>query len=347
LQPTTTDFDPSQEDPGLPPDVPDRSTWIAVFAIAQILIGALVLMMVPLGVVGQVVGATLRGESFSSARLTGMLIASVMYLLVGGVMISCGIGAVRRRRWARVLALVYSMIWLLCGIVGMAWIALVLPSVAGTPMGPGGARLPAAVRVAVVVVSLVLGAGIYVILPGAIAFFHSRPSVKANFECLDPRPGWTDACPLPVLGMSGFMLLVALGLLAAIPTGSMFFGRVLTGLPGAALALGSAGVVGVLAWGLYRLSLVAWWGTLGWTLFSFSSWGVTMESLTVEEFYAAMGAGESGEQAARMMAEVWWMMPWMVVVTGAVVFGYLLWVRRYFPGGGKYVAGTHSEETAR
>jgi hypothetical protein len=200
-------------------------------------------------------------------------------------------------------------------------------------------------RAVIVVLSLGLGLGTYVILPGAILFFHSRPSVRANFECLDPERRWTDACPLPVLGLSGFVLLGALGWLAATATGTMFFGRVLGGLPGAALALACAGLSALLAWGLYRLSLAAWWGTLGLTLLWFASWGVTMASMTAEQFYAAMGMEQSArQQTVGMMAEVWWAMPWMAAVTGTAVVGYLLWLRRYFPGGGRFTGGAHLEE---
>jgi len=325
------DFDPSQEGPQLPPDVPDRGTWIAVSAIAQIILGLLVLLMVPLGIAGQLLGARMTGESFSTAKLAGLLIGSLLYLLVGAVMIACGIGAVRRRRWARAVALVYSTIWLLVGLVGLVWLGLIMPALLKVLPAQGGTQLPAAARMAIVVVSLAVGAVFYVALPAVIVFFYSRPSVRANFDCFDPGPAWTDACPLPVLGFSAFMFLAALGTLGTAVTGTAFcFGQVVGGLPAVALTLASSGLAGVLAWGLFRMRPAAWWGTLGWVLFWFSSWISSVALLTAEEFYAAMGSGETERQAAQMLAGNWGALPWLIAATGAAVVGYLLWLRRYF-----------------
>jgi hypothetical protein len=324
------DFDPSQEGPKLPPDVPDRGAWIAVFAIAQILIGGLALLLMPLGVIGQVLAARMSGAGLSSTKLAGMVMGTGLYLLVGGVMIGCGIGAVRRRRWARALALVYSVIWLLGGVVGMVWMGLIMPSIASGTAAPGGARMPVILRALIVVISLGVGVVLYLALPGAIAFFHSRPSVKANFDCFDPGPDWSDACPLPVLGLSICMLLMALGALGSAVTGAMLFGKMVTGLPAAALALGSVGMAGLIAWGLFRIREAAWWGALAWVLFWFSSWTVTMVSMTPEEFYSTLEMGEAERQATQVVAGAWWAIPWMTAAIGAAAVGYLLWVRRFF-----------------
>jgi hypothetical protein len=197
------------------------------------------------------------------------------------------------------VALVYSTIWLLVGLVGLVWLGLIMPALLKVPPAQGGTQLPAAARMAIVVVSLAVGAVFYVALPAVIVFFYSRPSVRANFECFDPGPAWTDACPLPVLGFSAFMFLAALGTLGTAVTGTAFcFGQVVGGLPAVALTLASSGLAGVLAWGLFRMRPAAWWGTLGWVLFWFSSWISSVALLTAEEFYAAMRSGrpDAGRQ---------------------------------------------------
>src|SRR5437867_1413794 len=78
--------------------------------------------------------------------------AVMVYLGIAGVLIWAGVGAVRVRRWARPVTLVFAGMWLAMGAVGLVYWLLAAPSlqqamVANSP--PGSARPPAAVYSAI------------------------------------------------------------------------------------------------------------------------------------------------------------------------------------------------------
>ena len=108
---------------------------------------------------------------------------------------------------------------------------------------------------------LVLGV-MFVILPAVWTFFYGSRHVKATCETRDPGKRWTDACPLPVLGLC-LWLMFSVPMMLSMPLaghGVMpFFGMFLTDLAGALFCLLIAGIWSYASWSLYQLKPHGWW----------------------------------------------------------------------------------------
>jgi hypothetical protein len=176
---------------------------------------------------------------------------------------------------------------------------------------------------------------IYIVIPIAFVLFYQSRHVKATCERKDPKPRWTDRCPLPVLGLC---VMLALGLVSFLVTPMYnfvlpFFGSFLSGWQGALLWLVNLAVLVYLVRGLYKLRPAAWWVTVAWVLFLTASSIVTFTARDPIEMYEAMGLPEEQLQAMREMnvtAEL--PMP-LLMAAGAVAFlAYLVFVRKYFAG---------------
>src|SRR3989442_13359759 len=104
----------------------DRSTWLVVFGVLQIFGG---LLFVLLALLSLVVFLAAREGTLPG----GMIVAiPLFYLLIAGYLVVLGIGAIRKRRWARTLMLLTSWIGLLFGTSALVFIAA-LPSPATPP----------------------------------------------------------------------------------------------------------------------------------------------------------------------------------------------------------------------
>jgi hypothetical protein len=62
--------------------------------------------------------------------------------------------------------------------------------------------LPESARLVVVLVSMLFTGILFVAVPGVLVFCYQSRHVQATCEVRDSSPGWTDACPLSVLGLS-------------------------------------------------------------------------------------------------------------------------------------------------
>jgi hypothetical protein len=172
----------------------------------------------------------------------------------------------------------------------------------------------------------------FMLLPAGFFWFYKRPSVQQTLDYFDPKPSWTDKCPTPVLAVSLWLVAGAVITLTYIAYGIFpAFGVLLTGTPAIAMLAAWAVVQALLAWGNYRVSPAAWWGT---TLFVLvSAVGVLMTYARIDpmDFYRA--AGSTPEQIELMQAmgvvrRTTMIVP--VVFYGVAALAYLLWVRRFF-----------------
>ena len=105
---------------------------------------------------------------------------------------------------------------------------------------------------------------IYILLPGVFLVFYQRESVRATCQRRDPQIPWTYRCPMPVLALSilhASSAVLWMPLMAAYGCVMPVFGMILSGPAGAGDALVDIGD-GLPAWGMYRLRMAAWWGTL-------------------------------------------------------------------------------------
>jgi len=313
----------------------DRRGGLIGFGILVIIIGCVCALFVPLMFFGQAMSA----QAIGGATDYRMIIpAVVMYAGLAVAFIWLGIGSTLARRWARALLLILAWGWLIMGVVTVGVMAIFLPTIfAQAP--PGGQPMPDGVRVVVMVVALGIMSVMFVILPGLLVLFYRSRDVKATCDARDPVVRWTDACPLPVLALSLFLVF---GMVSMLPMlllyhGVMpFFGLLLSGVPGTALILAVIAVWGYCARATYRREAAGWWILL-------ISFGILMVSSVLTfarvdliEMYRMMGYPEQQiEQVRRYSSFMVNHFLLFMSITPLPFLGYLLYVKKYFPRPGR------------
>lgn len=318
----------SSENPPLPAGFHDRGTGLTIFGILTILLGCLIAMMVPLMVFGQAMAPPMAGPR------TSIIPGVVMYGGLSAVLIGLGIGSLAARRWARALLLILGWSGLMMGLVMVPMIAFLIPQFARLSPPTGGAPLPPG-ALGGIVVFLILFLGFFLVLiPGIWVLFYGSRNVKATCEARNPEPSWTDACPLPVLAVSlwllagiPMMLMTPISYRAVLP----FFGVYLSGWAGIAGYLVLTTAWAMAAWGIYRLDLRGWWLIfVALILFGVSSF-VTYARNDISVMYELMGLPASQiEQMRHLPGFSASGMNWIVIVTLVPMVAYLVAIRRFF-----------------
>jgi hypothetical protein len=315
-----------------PQSVPfkDRRTGLIVFGIVEMILGALVALLIPLMILGQVMAAQ-TGQPGVSPRQ--MIPGVVVYGILAAMLITLGIGSCKTRRWARALSLVLAWSWFSVGVITLAVMAFILPSILANPL-PQGQALPESARLAVMIFSLIFMGIIMVVVPGVLVFFYQSRHVKATCDARDPSRRWTDACPLPVVALSLWLWLGAVSMLmmpwstnGVLPV----FGRLLSGIGGSLCYVGLALLWGYSAWSVYRLRIIGWWITLIVICVGAVSASITFMHIELPEMYRTMGYPD---QQIEMMKQFSFMQGRHIVyftVAGAVLMiGFLAFVKRHF-----------------
>jgi hypothetical protein len=221
-----------------PPAFTDRRTGLLVFGIFEILLGVICVLFIGLIVLSQAMLSRNTGTPLSLQ----MLAPSIgIYLVFACGFVWIGIGSIQCRRWARALMLILAWCWLTIGLVSVPLTAVITPRILGSSTAKGAAALPPGAMIGIIVFQILFLGVFFVVLPAAFVFFYRSPHVKATCETRDPVRRWTDACPLPVLGVSCLLWLGAAMLLSwpIAYRGMMpFFGVLLTGWSGTLVALG-------------------------------------------------------------------------------------------------------------
>jgi len=319
---------------GSPYGYADRKTGLIVFGILIILMGLVCALFVPLMILGQ---------SMAPQGSTGMthtiLPAAVMYLGIAVVFIWLGIGSIMARRWARALLLVLSGSWLVMGVVSMGMMIFLLPKIAAginaAPHSAGHAPPPEMGAIFTTIMMIIMGV-IYIVIPGVLFLFYRSRHVKATCDALDPVERWTDGTPLPVLAMclwlpftSAVLVMMALAYHGVLP----FFGSFLSGPMGAVVYLVMAVILAYATREMYHLRWIGWWlVTVSICLFAISSF-LTYSRHNIYEVYVLMGYSE--QELAQLRQFNFFQgktMAWMTLVSMTPFVGYLLFLRRYFPG---------------
>jgi hypothetical protein len=268
-----------------------------------------------------------------------MLPGMAVYGMLAVALIWLGIGSIQARRWARALLLIFSWSWLGIGVFTTVILGFVMPKVlANLPPNAttGQPALPAGAIVGVMIVMVLVFGVLFVILPAVWTFFYRSPHVKATCEARDPVTRWTDACPLPVLGLC-LWLSFAVPMMLLMPIaahGTMpFFGMFLTGLPGSVFCVFIAVVWGYAAWLLYRLDVRGWWLILiALTVFMVSS-VLTYARHDIVEMYQLMGYPEAQiEQIKQTGLLEGNRMSWFMGLSVLPFLGYLLFIKKYLHG---------------
>jgi hypothetical protein len=300
---------------------------LILFGSFQLLIAGVCALMVPV----MALAMTMSRLGKAQPNLRAVIPAVLTYAVLAAVLGTLGVGSILARRWARALTLVLSWLWLVMGMLGMAFFMFFMGAMF-EGIAPAQRPPASALLLMRIITGGVLGC-VYLVLPGAFVLFYRSPHVKATCERRNPGECWTDRCPLPVLGVSVVLGLTAFWMLwvpfygIAIPA----FGAILQGVPGGLACLGVFVASAWLARATYRLRPGAWWGCVTLVLVLGSSAVVTFLHVDLMTFYEASGLSPEELHMMRRTQIVETMpMAAMSAVWTSVMLGYLLWVKRYF-----------------
>lgn len=225
------------------------------------------------------------------------------------------------------------------GIIMLAVMSFVMPKIMATlpATAPAGQpAMPPGVMGVVMVVMLIFLGFFFIVLPAVWTFFYNSRHVKATCETRDPVPRWTDACPLPVLGLC-LWLLFSVPMMLLMPLvghGVMpFFGMFITGVPGSLFCLAIAALWSYAAWLLYRLKPQGWWLILIAMILFITSSLVTFANHDLLEMYQLMGYPQAQiDQIQKSGLFTGNSMGWMMGLSAVPFLGYILFVKKYFRG---------------
>ena len=314
--------------------LPDRSTGLMLFGIFQVLLGCLCglmgLMMAVVAVLGPMPGA----PQGAAADARSVIPAAVIYLVLGVLFVCLGVGSIRARRWAWTLTVVLSWMWLVMGVISLLGFLLFAGSMMTSAMSQQ-ANVPPEVLLVIRVMTGVILACIYILLPGVFLIFYQRESVRGTCLRRDPQPRWTDRCSMPVLALSLLMAFSAVSMSWTLVYGPVMplCGSYVTGGAGAAVILLMTLAMAYFAWGAYRLQMAAWWGMLLFCILGSANMVVTFSRTGLMEMYEKAQIPEASLQMIKKSGMIETMspwLPWMGIAGGLAWLGYLLYVRRYF-----------------
>ncbi len=319
-----------------PPPLPykDRSTGLIVFGIMTILLGCVAGLLIPLMLFGHAMAAktTNLPPNYST-----ILPAIALYAVLAAALVWLGIGSIKARRWARALLLIFSWSWLFMGLAGLIFTSFFIPQIlANAPSGatPGQPAVPQAAMGAIMVVMFLVNGVLFVVLPGAWTFFYSSRHVKATCETRDPATRWTDACPLPVLGLCLWLLLSVLMLLVTAMVGhgvTPFFGMFLTGVQGSIFQVFMAGIWAAAAWWLYKLDPRGWWLQLVTMCLFMASAAITFGAHDMADMYRLMGYSDGQLEQLQKSGLLAGNFMWGAMACSMLLYlGFLLYIKKFF-----------------
>lgn len=299
-----------------------------LFIIAGALCGCLTLMM-PLALFAP------PPPGAAPQRVSTIIVGLLVYALLCAGLVTLGVGCVRKRRWVRPLIIVFAWIGLAAGIMGMIVWGVALPSMGAAmraSLPPGAAAPPPGFYRTMIAVMTVFFAFVYVIVPTALLLLFRPPEVQATLAHYDPNPRWTDAIPMPVLGLCVLLTIGATWPLTCAVQGWFFaFGALLSGPAARIVALLVAAVFAIAAWLAFRRRPAGWWMAM--VLFTVVplAWIVTLLRYDMMDVYRAMGMTDVELRAVgnmRMMNSP--MMSATTAVIAVALIAFTLGVRKYF-----------------
>jgi hypothetical protein len=280
-----------------------------------------------------------RAGQVPATSASAILPAVTIYVGLAVGLIWLGIGSCMARRWARALLLIFSWCWLVIGLLVVVFMAFFIPKILANLPASGTAGQPAmppAALGAVMVILFLVFSVIFVVMPAIWTFFYHSRHVKATCEARDPLTRWTDACPLPVLAFSLWLIFSVLMILLmpVVGHGVMpFFGTFVSGLPGTLVCLAVAAVWGYAAWLLYRLDVRGWWLIMIALVVFLASSLLTYARHDVLEMYHLMGYPEAQiEQIQKTGLLTGNRMILLMLFSFLPFLGFLCFIKKYLHG---------------
>ncbi len=275
------------------------------------------------------------GPKIHMAQLTPVL---VIYPAAAVSLTWLGIGSIMARRWARALLLIFSWSWLGVGVFIVICIAYFLPHTLATlpTTGPDGRPqepLPPGAVASMLGFVLLLDSFFFIVLPGLWTFFYASRHTRLTCEWRDPSKRWTDACPLPVLGLCLYMIFCAVSTLGMSLAGygvAPAFGVFLTGVAGTSFYLILSTVWAVAAYLLFRLDARGWWLALAFLLLFSLSAIITYSVRDAADLYRQMNLPDDQiAQIQRSGVITGNHMAWVTGLGCSPMLIYLLLIKRY------------------
>jgi len=292
-----------------------------------------------------------------------MTMAGIVFGVVALLFLFAAFGNMFLKRWSRPLALFLSTVWLYAGIGYVSSILImigpmqrqVMTQIDAAASGGMAAPAPGPDPGAIIGIMFAILAGFVfvfgILLPGLVLWLNWHKDVRVTLEFCDPKPRWTDSCPVPVLGLVfGAALTAAMMMPTMVFSWTFFpaFGAFLSGPP----ALIASGVVFLLllgvAFGAYRRNIFAWALALLLIVAGGISGILTTLKGDYREFYASMGMAEEMIDQSMVSLEIMQQSPGFLALMIAAflpVLAYLIWVFRFFRNDSDD-AGTQISEAA-
>jgi hypothetical protein len=241
-------------------DFQDRSRWLVLVGLAEILIACLcALIAVLLPILSRYFAQQSETAAISGGGMT--ILNAGIFLALALLFALLGVGTVRARRWARDLMLVTAWIWLIAGILTVFLLILIAPHELHK-MGFAGQKLLSSSELALfMIVYLVFVGFAYIVLPVLFILFYGGRNVRRTFESRDPVARWTSKCPLSVLTASQFLAggAITLAVLPIFSDEVPFFGWAFKGIPARLILILASLLLGYLTWAVYKLRAHSWW----------------------------------------------------------------------------------------
>jgi len=237
---------------------PDRGVRLRLFGLLAILIGIGTALLGLSHLALPLLADAIPDFRFSRSQiLTGV----TTFVGIGVVLIACGVGSMRQRRWAPTAMLTVGWTWLLVGIATIGFVVTNLDDLtllAGSELADPSPEVEALIGWMLIVP----GVGVCIALPLLFLWAYRDKGMLATCRARSPQPDWSDRCPPTVLvlslavGFTGF-LMVPMALRPLLP----WFGRLLTGTAGSLATLVIGGLFVWIGWALFRLKRSGWWAT--------------------------------------------------------------------------------------
>jgi hypothetical protein len=313
----------------------DRSTGLMIFGILTVLLGCLAGLLVLLMLSGQAMAAK---TTQAPANFATILPAISVYGVLAVALVWLGIGSIQARRWARALLLIFSWSWLVLGVFMLIFMGFFMPKVLANiqSTAPNQPAMPPGTISVVMAFMFVFFGIFFVLLPAVWTFFYGNRHVKATCETRDGVIRWTDACPLPVLGLCLWLMFSAPMMLLMPVTGHVvmpFFGMFLTGLPGALFCLAMAALWSYAAWLIYHLKPQGWWLILIAMIVFMASGLATFAQHDMLEMYQLMGYPQAQiDQIQKMGLLTGNHLSWLMTFSVLPFVVYLIFIKKYFRG---------------
>ncbi|MGI6777072.1 MAG: hypothetical protein ACOX7R_03290 [Acetivibrionales bacterium] len=192
-----------------------------------------------------------EGFGFGSFMFANIASQVIGYYLIAFILLTLGYGHLKIRKWVVKLSVSLLYFWLIVGIPLIITASFILT---------GTKEISIPIALIILAVSILS----YAVFPPLLIHFYKKRSIVYSFEKNDTKSCWIENLPISVLTISWFIIFYIIVLHILILFNGIFpvFGTFFYGLKGIVLLDITILCLSFLVWGLLRLKLWAWWGTV-------------------------------------------------------------------------------------